>query len=449
MTVVNVKGSGNSGNGLFIDAGNIVYISYNNPNKSRVLIEENISIKNIFPRTSSNGTNNLFVTINGDIYASKKRNNYTIKWTKNSSDAVDVVKSSYDCFSLFIDTNNSIYCSSKDQHQILKASLANTTSSWAKIVGNNGSSGDSHTDLNSPHGIFVNTSLYLYVADTGNNRIQIFAPNSQTGNTVIINNTDANLKLSYPTDIIIDADGYLFILNKNGRQVIGSDSNGFRCLLGCRENGSQNTDNSQILQFDSYGNIFVLDSDGNIQRYRLLSNSCSKFIQFSYFRKMTVFKRYASESIFIIDESTTTSSPSSETSTISNSSSSTTTTTTPSLSSNTSTTSESSSTTTTTSSSSSETSTTSESSSTTTTTPSLSSETSTTSESSPTTTTTSSQSRETSTTSNSPSITTTSSQSSNISTTSESSPTTTSGLSNKTFTSTITSKLSMVNRYSL
>ena len=387
MTVVNVKGSGNSGNGLFIDAGNIVYISYNNPNKSRVLIEENISIKNIFPRTSSNGTNNLFVTINGDIYASKKRNNYTIKWTKNSSDAVDVVKSSYDCFSLFIDTNNSIYCSSKDQHQILKASLANTTSSWAKIVGNNGSSGDSHTDLNSPHGIFVNTSLYLYVADTGNNRIQIFAPNSQTGNTVIINNTDANLKLSYPTDIIIDADGYLFILNKNGRQVIGSDSNGFRCLLGCRENGSQNTDNSQILQFDSYGNIFVLDSDGNIQRYRLLSNSCSKFIQFSYFRKMTVFKRYASEFIFIIDESTTTSSPSSETST--------------------------------------------------------------TSESSSTTTTTSSQSRETSTTSNSPSITTTSSQSSNISTTSESSPTTTSGLSNKTFTSTITSKLSMVNRYSL
>ena len=387
MTVVNVKGSGNSGNGLFIDAGNIVYISYNNPNKSRVLIEENISIKNIFPRTSSNGTNNLFVTINGDIYASKKRNNYTIKWTKNSSDAVDVVKSSYDCFSLFIDTNNSIYCSSKDQHQILKASLANTTSSWAKIVGNNGLSGDSHTDLNSPHGIFVNTSLYLYVADTGNNRIQIFAPNSQTGNTVIINNTDANLKLSYPTDIIIDADGYLFILNKNGRQVIGSDSNGFRCLLGCRENGSQNTDNSQILQFDSYGNIFVLDSDGNIQRYRLLSNSCSKFIQFSYFRKMTVFKRYASEFIFIIDESTTTSSPSSETST--------------------------------------------------------------TSESSSTTTTTSSQSRETSTTSNSPSITTTSSQSSNISTTSESSPTTTSGLSNKTFTSTITSKLSMVNRYSL
>ena len=96
MTVVNVKGSGNSGNGLFIDAGNIVYISYNNPNKSRVLIEENISIKNIFPRTSSNGTNNLFKTINGDIYASKKRNNYTIKWTENSSAAVDLVKSSYD-----------------------------------------------------------------------------------------------------------------------------------------------------------------------------------------------------------------------------------------------------------------------------------------------------------------------------------------------------------------
>ncbi|CAF1473626.1 unnamed protein product, partial [Rotaria sp. Silwood1] len=38
--------------------------------------------------------------------------------------------------------------------------------------------------LDHPHGIFVDTKLNLYVADTGNNRIQFFSPGIENAKTI-------------------------------------------------------------------------------------------------------------------------------------------------------------------------------------------------------------------------------------------------------------------------
>ncbi len=46
-----------------------------------------------------------------------------------------------------------------------------------KIVGGIGSAGSTSNTLNNPRGIFVDTTLNLYVADCGNNRIPKFIKN--------------------------------------------------------------------------------------------------------------------------------------------------------------------------------------------------------------------------------------------------------------------------------
>ena len=89
------------------------------------------------------------------------------------------------------------------------------------------------------------------------------------------------ITLNYPIAIILDADKYLFIADYFNHRIIGSNSNGFRCIAGC--SGSSGSASNQLshpssLSFDSYGNIFVTDfMNSRIQKFFFMTNSCSKY----------------------------------------------------------------------------------------------------------------------------------------------------------------------------
>jgi hypothetical protein len=112
------------------------------------------------------------------------------------------------------------------------------------------------------------------VADCGNNRIQLFRPGE-------LNGTTENITLNCPSDVKLDIDGYLFIVDRGNSRIIGSGPGGFRCIVGC--SGSAGTASNELLvsryfAFDSYGNIFVTDMYNNrIQKFLLEQNSCSKY----------------------------------------------------------------------------------------------------------------------------------------------------------------------------
>ena len=74
------------------------------------------------------------------------------------------------CWDIFIDINNMLYCSLSERHQIIANSLNNDLSR-STIVGRTGSAGSTSTTLQNSRGIFVDTTLNLYVADCGNNRV--------------------------------------------------------------------------------------------------------------------------------------------------------------------------------------------------------------------------------------------------------------------------------------
>ena len=62
----------------------------------------------------------------------------------------------------------------------------------------------------------------LYVADSGNRRIQVFWLGQLNGTTILGGGSTVNLKLSKPTTIALDADGYLFVVDNGNDRIIAS-----------------------------------------------------------------------------------------------------------------------------------------------------------------------------------------------------------------------------------
>ena len=87
--------------------------------------------------------------------------------------------------------------------------------------------------------------------------------------------------LLWPTDVILDGNGYLYIVEYNNHRVIASGPNGFRCIIACT--GTTGSAANQLagpigLSFDSQGNLFVTDySNNRVQKFALVTNSCGNW----------------------------------------------------------------------------------------------------------------------------------------------------------------------------
>ena len=184
------------------------------------------------------------------------------------------------CSGLFIDISNTLYCSMGSHHQVLKRSLNDSATTTTTIAGS-ASSGSGSNQLNYPLGIFVDINFDLYVADSGNDRIQLFPSGELNGITVAGSGSpDITITLSLPYAVVLDADHYLFITERGNHRIIGSGPYGFRCLVGCSGSGSGSNqlNNPTSLSFDIDGNLFVADSYNNrIQKFILMIKSCGMF----------------------------------------------------------------------------------------------------------------------------------------------------------------------------
>ncbi len=181
------------------------------------------------------------------------------------------------CFGLFIDISDTLYCSMPASHQVAARSL-NSNGNTLTTFGT-GICGNASTMLCYSYGIFVNINFDLYVADCGNNRIQLFKSGQSNATTIIINGASENITLNCPTGVVLDADEYLFIVDYYNDRIVGSDVHGFRCVAGCFGNGpaANQLRYPSTLSFDSYGNMFVTDQgNSRIQKFILSTNSCGK-----------------------------------------------------------------------------------------------------------------------------------------------------------------------------
>jgi hypothetical protein len=222
----------------------------------------------------------VFVTTSGDIYVDDGQLNGRVdKWTLNTNSSVPVMYVGSACYGLFVDINDTLYCSLRTFNQVVTTSL-NSVSNITRTVAGTGIAGSAANMLYYPEGIFVDISFDLYVADYQNNRIQLYQFGQLNATTIAGSGSpNPTITLNGPSGIVLDADAYLFIVDCLNSRIVGSGPNGFRCLAGCFGGGpaSNQLSSPQTLSFDSYGNMFVTDwGNDRIQKFILLTNSCGK-----------------------------------------------------------------------------------------------------------------------------------------------------------------------------
>ncbi len=221
----------------------------------------------------------LFVTLNGDIYIDDGYLNGRVqKWIAKTNTFVTVMNVNSSCYGLFVDTNDNLHCSMYDDDQVVKRSLNDPEMTSIVVAAGTGLPGSAVKELNGPWGIFVDVNFDLYVADSENNRVQLFQPGTSNGITVAgILSLNPTIDLLCPTGIVLDAEKYLFIVDYGNDRIVGSGLNGFRCLVGCYGQGLQSNQLSLPVSFsfDRSGNMFVADSgNSRIQKFQYLEKFC-------------------------------------------------------------------------------------------------------------------------------------------------------------------------------
>ncbi|CAF0821557.1 unnamed protein product [Adineta steineri] len=265
---------------IFVNTNNTIYVANRDNNTIVMWHEESLNAVMIIHGNFTE-SNSLFVTSNGDIYIDDGWTNGRVqKWSAETNNFVTVMNVNSSCFGLFVDINDTLYCSVQYHHQVVKRSLNDSVIASNRVTAGTGIAGSDSNQLDYPMGIFVDVNLDLYVADYGNNRVQLFQSRQSNGITVA-GSTSLNptITLNCPTGIILDAEKYLFVVDQENHRIVSSDVNGFRCLVGCYGNGAQlnQLDSPLSFSFDRFGNIFVSDSyNGRIQKFQYFEESCSK-----------------------------------------------------------------------------------------------------------------------------------------------------------------------------
>ena len=234
-------------------------------------------------RTISDGVSNpynVFATTDQILYINNRGvDNVVGKWILGAAVGTLIMNRTSPCYSVFVDNNSTLYCSLDSNHTVIAMSLTVGIGSTI-IVAGTGVPGLEAAQLNTPNGVHVDRQFNLYIADSGNSRIQFFKFHQLNGTTVAGNGLPGSISLLHPTEVALDADGFLFIADNDNHRIIGSGPTGFRCIAGC--SGHSGSSASQFnfprsLAFDTDGNLFVADLNNNrIQKFLLASNSCSK-----------------------------------------------------------------------------------------------------------------------------------------------------------------------------
>ena len=280
ITFANSTVVGSLPSDIFIDRNNTVYVIDSTTNRIQIWFENSAFPAKTISSNLSN-PNSIFVDINNDIYVSHGVNlsRRVEKRSYDTNNSVVMMITSDMCDGLFVDVNNVLYCSIRSLHKVIAKSL-DTSSDVVTVVAGTGCGGSTSNQLFYPRGIFVDTNLDLYVADSGNNRIQRFRPNRLDAETIEIKGRTETIQLNEPSAVVLDADKHLFIVDFKNNRIIGSrPDNSFRCIIGCYGNGSASNQLSGPINmaFDRHGNIFVVDQNNHrIQKFPLLDINLSK-----------------------------------------------------------------------------------------------------------------------------------------------------------------------------
>jgi uncharacterized repeat protein (TIGR01451 family) len=138
-----------------------------------------------------------------------------------------------------------------------------------------GGAGTAPGQFQQPEGIAVDASGNMYVADTGNNRLQKLSGSGVVQWVYAPSGTQA---LAQPADVKLAPDGSVYVLNKNYTAVKLSATGQLLGTLSLRFPGSIPFDQTIGLEIDAAGNLYVVSSRLTaIQRYNAQGSYAGTF----------------------------------------------------------------------------------------------------------------------------------------------------------------------------
>ncbi len=214
----------------------------------------------------------LYIDANSTLYVCDQQNNRIQMWTNGSSSGVTVAGDSAGAqgtsstllkqpFAVTFDDNGFMYVSDQQNNRVQRFppnSLNSTT-----VAGQaDGSISNALNGLNRQTGIVLDDNLNLYIADAGNSRLMLWAPNATNGSILIsgINNNVYELLLvpGSSNQVYMSTQGgpnsiYLWTFNASAPNVTLT-----------QVNDTPNTLNQPSgMTLDPYGNLYVADTNNN------------------------------------------------------------------------------------------------------------------------------------------------------------------------------------------
>ena len=230
----------------------------------------------------------FFSGVNSFLYASK--NEHCLKYSKYTIAMLPLSGCwQASCDRLFFEPNSSLFCLVKGQHKVLKYSITFIRNYEAelgseKLVAgkSNNQPGSSDYDLCDPQGIFVDHNSNLFVADTGNNRIQLFELKTNISRTIFHKNQTSGTDFDQPIDLTVDRRGSLYILcqRKNREFVWYPEITELKCIISCSSGGSDANILNQPMRIslDWLGYMFITDKNYHrIQQFQPSNFNCGEF----------------------------------------------------------------------------------------------------------------------------------------------------------------------------
>jgi DNA-binding beta-propeller fold protein YncE len=126
-----------------------------------------------------------------------------------------------------------------------------------------GSLGTTGGQFKSPYGIAVNSTGYVYVSDSGNNRIEIFS-SAGVLKTIWGTSGSGNGQFRSPSGVAVDSSGYVYVSDTgNNRIEKFSRSGTFITKWGTSGSGNGQFKSPSGVAVDSSGNVYVSDTGNN------------------------------------------------------------------------------------------------------------------------------------------------------------------------------------------
>ncbi len=233
----------NGPNAVFVDAADNIYISdalnhrvqkWAKGSTYAVTVAGDVNGNSGNDSTKLNTPGGIFVDNIGNIYIADGLNHRVQKWAPGASYGTTVAgdkngnpgtnsSSLYIATSVFVDDSAYIYVSDYLNNRVQK--WAPDATSGTTVAGDaSGSSGSGSAKLNGPIGLYVDTALNIYIADSKNNRVQKWAAGASNGTTVAGDKNGSSgsdsTKLNTPTGIYIDAAWNLYIADRFNNRVM-------------------------------------------------------------------------------------------------------------------------------------------------------------------------------------------------------------------------------------